>query len=196
MKEKFFVLLISFLLCLVLFSCESTPENIEEEVYEEPEDLPEPETEGPETPSSEPEEELEEEPDMVVTENYAVERQVYEETFETIEALIYELNNTIRAGNFETWRTYLTEDYIEYYSRRDVLSELSDQPMLERYNIYLTSLRDYFDYVVVPSRSNARLDDIVFVDDTHVKAIMIINGSRSILYQLVKTEAGWKIDIW
>jgi len=49
--------------------------------------------------------------------------------------------------------------------------------------------------VVVRSRLQATLDDITFVDETHVKAITIIQGTEVILYYLVREDGGWKVGI-
>ncbi|RKX74112.1 MAG: hypothetical protein DRP87_17595 [Spirochaetes bacterium] len=129
-------------------------------------------------------------------EEYEVTEEIYKKTFEAIEELIQRLNSIIKSEDFETWLTYLTEDYKEKLNDQQFLKEVSEQPILKKYNIRLTSIRDYFTYVVVPSRSNARLDEIVFVDDTHVKAIMILNENPVILYQLEKKNGSWKIGIW
>jgi hypothetical protein len=67
-------------------------------------------------------------------------------------------------------------------------------PILQRNDIVLESLRDYFRWVVVPSRANARLDDLRFATKTDVEAIMSVNGQRVILYHLKKVDGSWKID--
>lgn len=128
-------------------------------------------------------------------EDFVVTDEVFAQTFSDVEALITELNKTIRNQNYEKWLTFLTEEYKDYYSGPEVLRELSNKPTMQKYDIRLTTLKDYFTYVVVPSRSNARLDDLVFEDNNHVKAIMIIDERRVILYQLVKIDGEWKIGV-
>ncbi|MEW5816469.1 MAG: hypothetical protein AB1798_13870 [Spirochaetota bacterium] len=125
---------------------------------------------------------------------FTVTQDTYDKTFKEIEAIILELNNIIKSEDFDTWRKYLTDDYRKRLETPAVLSDISNQPILKKYNIKLRTLRDYFSYVVVPSRSNARLDEIVIADDSHVKAIMLVNGQRSILYQLEKIDGAWKIS--
>ena len=127
---------------------------------------------------------------------FKVSEDVFKQTFFDIELLIQELNSIIKSEDYETWQQYLTTGYKEEMSAREVLDKISDQPMLKKFNIKLTTLRDYFSYVVVPSRSNARLDDLVFVDENNVKAIMVISGQRSILYKLERTGNSWKIGIF
>jgi len=141
----------------------------------------------------EPEEETPEQ--AVEEEAFTVTGEVYERTFQDIEDLISNLNTIIQSQDYETWISFLSEAYIERYSDPEVLNELSRQPLLQKYDIELSSLRDYFTYVVVPSRSNVRLDDLVFEDEHHVKAIMLVNGQRTILYQLVYIDNRWKIGV-
>jgi hypothetical protein len=49
-------------------------------------------------------------------------------------------------------------------------------------------------YVVVPSRTKDRVDDIEFIGQNRVKAFTINNkGQKLRLYDLEKTASGWKI---
>ena len=58
----------------------------------------------------------------------------------------------------------------------------------------LRTARDYFENVVVPSRSNDQVDDIEFISDTQVKAYTIdARGHRLILYNLENIDDQWKI---
>ena len=130
------------------------------------------------------------------TVDYEATKEEYEAAFEEIDKLINKLNTIIKNGRYEEWLTYLTEEYINTMSKKSNLEEISDKPILKRYNINLHSLRDYFNYVVVPSRSNTQLDDIIFVDKKHVKAISVKDGKNTILYQLERVNDKWKIGIW
>lgn len=165
---------------------ESEPE-VTEPIKDEPSDEPEPQ---PEPIEEEPEIELDEE---TAEEDFHVSEEVFQQTFNDVEELIKELNKIIKAKDYDTWLTYLTRDYKEKYSDQSVLKEFSEQPTLKKYGVELETLRDYFIYVVSPSRANARLNDLIFIDDTHVKAIMEINDHRVILYLLEKVNGKWKI---
>ena len=58
----------------------------------------------------------------------------------------------------------------------------------------LRTPRDYFDNVVVPSRSNDRVDDISFISENRVKAYTEDNrGNRVVLYDLEIIDNTWKI---
>ncbi len=176
---------IIFALCV---ACASEPAATPEESAPEatPEASPEPEEE----PEAEPPVEEQAPGDHEI----AVSVEVYERTFAEIEETIAELNRVIQAKDFRRWQQYLTREYIETYSDPLTLERLSETPILERNNIELTSLRDYFDWVVVPSRANARLDDLHFVSEDQVEAIMEVRGQRVILYQLSNLGGDWKVD--
>lgn len=199
MRSILFLVLISCILIGTFsVSCvtekPSEPEPAEEVVVPQSE----PEPVKPEEPEPIPEPEPiiveEEEPeDQVTEEEFVVTEDMYEKTFTDIETLIAELNAIIRDEEFETWTTYLSKTYQSSLEDPEELSRISEEPILKKYNIRLHTLKDYFMYVVVPSRSDARLDDIVFVDESRVKAIMIINNRRSILYKLEKIDDKWKI---
>lgn len=127
--------------------------------------------------------------------NYVVTKEVFNRTFNEVDQVIADLNKIISEEDYEAWKGYLTDDYIRTMSDPAKLAELSQSPILKRNNIVLKSLRDYFHYVVVPSRSNLRLDDLVFIDENTVEAIMVVRGQRAILYQLEKRDGKWKIGL-
>lgn len=176
---------------------EPAPEPETEPVPEEPveEPAPEPEEEPAPEPAPEPEpEESAEEESAPPEEEFEVSEEVYEQTFEEVEQTIARLNTIIQERDFEAWKSYLTEEYEQEYSDPETLAEWSESPLLQRNEITLTSLEDYFTYVVVPSRSNARLDDLEFVDENTVQAYMNVRGRRALLYLLEKQDGVWKID--
>jgi hypothetical protein len=169
----------------------------EPESETEPESLPAPQPEPEPEPQPEPEPEPEPEPapdPEPEPANIEVSEELYDQTFTEVEQTITELNGIISDRNFGAWQGYLTAEYRETYSDPLVLEQSSQSAVLVRNNITLRTLEDYFNYVVVPSRSNARLDDLVFIDETTVEAIMVVNDRRYILYLLKKIGDRWKID--
>jgi hypothetical protein len=127
---------------------------------------------------------------------FVVTEEVYQRTFEEIEAVIADLNAVIRAGDFPGWESRLTAAYRERTSSREYLDEISQSPLLQQSGVKLATLEDYFRRVVVPSRSSVKLDQLAFVDATHVKAITVIQGEAYILYWLVREDSTWNIGIW
>ena len=119
--------------------------------------------------------------------------EVYEETKQDIFNFIQNLNSIIKARRYSVWMRHLDTDYYQYINSPDYLRELSKAEVLASKKIVLSDAYDYFTYVVVPSRSNDRVDDIEFVSETRIRAININNGRRVILYDLAKTQDGWKI---
>ncbi|MFP4484221.1 MAG: hypothetical protein ACLFO1_05145 [Spirochaetaceae bacterium] len=147
-----------------------------------------------EEPQPEPEEPAAEPEDAPAEDDYEVTEEVYNQTFSEVEKTIEELNKIIREQDFEAWRSYLTKAYADRYSDPEELREISDMPILQRNEITLRTLRDYFRWVVVPSRANARLDDLRFISENEVEAIMSVNGRQVILYHLKNVDGSWKID--
>jgi hypothetical protein len=130
------------------------------------------------------------------TTGFVVSEEVYQRTFEEIEAVITGLNAIIRAGDFAAWEKRLTVAFRERTASPEYLAEVSASPLLQQSGVKLTSLEDYFRKVVVPSRSAAKLDQLAFVDATHVKAITVIQSEAYILYWLVRENGTWNIGIW
>jgi len=125
-----------------------------------------------------------------------------------VQALIADLNRIIRAKNYLAWRNHLADSYFKEISslafldekteelyRRDqiVAQNLGRDPKRVQKKLLRTA-KDYFDNVVVPSRSNDRMDDIDFVSENRVTAYTVDNrGQRLILYDLEIIEGRWKI---
>jgi hypothetical protein len=165
-----------------------------------------PEPQEPETTQDEPEPDVsvrEDEPEVPVTDDteptpevpYAVTDEIYERTFSEVEMIIQELNRIIRDRDYVSWKEYLTDTYIQYHSDPDVLEERSRSPILRQDDIQLTSLQDYFQYVVVPSRANVRLDELEFLDENTVHALMWVRTQYFLLYRLKRVNGVWKIDV-
>jgi hypothetical protein len=129
-------------------------------------------------------------------EKFVVTEEVYQKTFEQIDGVIAELNAIIRARDFPRWEQRLSVPYRDRTSSPEFLAGVSESAALKKNGVTLRSLADYFNQVVVPSRSSAKLDRLAFVDATHVKAITVIQGEPYILYWLVREDGTWKIGIW
>jgi hypothetical protein len=130
------------------------------------------------------------------SESFAVTEDIYNETFSEIENLISKLDATIKEKNYEEWLRNLSEEYISFTSRPEFLQSASQSPLLQKSNITLKTLKDYFLSVVVPSHAQATLARLDFMDETHVKAITIIREEPVILYLLVKVDGRWMVGIW
>jgi len=126
---------------------------------------------------------------------FVASEELYLKTFREVQDVVAAITRIIAAGDYDGWKGYLTEEYIQSRSSAGFLADASNAAVLKKNGIVLKSLRDYFDNVVVRSRLQATLDDIQFLDETHVKAIALVQGTPVILYYLVHEDGGWKIGI-
>ena len=145
---------------------------------------------APAEPAVPAEEELDEPQEFEVSE------EVFERTFSEVEQTISELNSVIARRDYQRWVDYLTPEYRRTYSDPQTLREISRMPILQRNEIELQNLRDYFEWVVGPSRADARLDDLRFLTNDQVEAIMVVRGRSVILYRLRNVAGNWKVDVF
>jgi hypothetical protein len=126
----------------------------------------------------------------------AVTAEVKTATFVDVRTLIEQLNNIIRHQDYDAWTSHLTAEYIAFYSDPAILAKYSEYPVIKRSGIKLRTLKDYFINVVYPSRQDDKVDDIEFVGENLIKAIVVSpKGDRNILYMLEKHGDAWKIGI-
>jgi hypothetical protein len=116
-------------------------------------------------------------------------------TMEEVRVFINSLNKVISAKNYDAWKDALSPEYFERISSAENLSLMSETPMMKAQKKILKTPKDYFDFVVVPSRADSRVDEIEFLNINKVKAYTIKgnNAERMILYDLEKTDNMWKI---
>jgi hypothetical protein len=187
MKRIFFLLII---VTAIFFACTSEPQpqtvavndselQIEEPLYEE-----EPELEVvTEAPAPEPE-----------FDPNSISEEAKETTKSDVQQYIVNLNRIIRARDYRGWVSNLGEEYFAEKSSSEYLSQVSQTARMKTQKIVLNTAEDYFIHVVVPSRANDRVDDIDFVSPSRVKAYTIdAKGRRLRLYDLERTDGGWKI---
>ena len=124
-----------------------------------------------------------------------VSKEVFNQTFTEVEALINNLNSLIKERNYSGWTRFLSPEYLAQMSRPDYLRQLSQSATLQKNNIVLKNLEDYFKNVVGPSRANLRLDDLVFLTENVVEAIMVIGNRRVTVYRLIKVDNQWMIGL-
>lgn len=199
MKSPFLTtaFLFPLLLSLLFFGCVSeTP--VQEPTAEPPveEEPKQPEAVGVTPPAGEPavgETTVAAQEVQPSDEVYKMDKEEYESTKKDLSDLVQELNKIISQQNYESWLNYLTDEYIDYYSDPKVLQEYSNSPTLSKYNIKLRTLKDYFNYVVVASRRDVRIDDISAISEDKVKAYMIVKDEPIVVYTLERIDDRWKI---
>jgi hypothetical protein len=178
---------------LMNISCASNPPVVENSVEDPPiAVLPEPEpveqppvqvqtvVETPPTP-----------PAVPVFNPASISQEVFDTAKADIQRLVEDLNRIIRAGNYNTWLTYLSEEYRNRINSREFLNEINTYPGVRG---RINSARDYFNYVVVPSRANDHVDDIEFISQQEVRAYTLgSQGQRLVLYDLEYINNRWMI---
>ena len=212
-----------FPMMVLVFSCGSGPKPVEQTPVEPAAQVVQPAAPAPSTPPPPPKPAPAPAPQTVQTAPETVESapapekafdpgSVSEEKYKTtkadINSLIEELNKIIRARNYNAWVSYLADSYFQEIGSQDFLaarteelykrdqivaSNLGRDPKRVQKNILRTP-KDYFDDIVVPSRSNDRMDDIDFISENRVKAYTVDSrGNRLVLYDLEQIDGKWKI---
>jgi hypothetical protein len=126
---------------------------------------------------------------------FVASEELYRVTFREVQDVIAAITRIIAAGDYDGWLSYLTVDYVTSRSSADFLADASNAAVLKKNGIVLKSLKDYFNNVVVRSHLQATLDDIQFLDETHVKALALVQGTPVVLYYLVHDQGRWKVGL-
>ena len=138
----------------------------------------------------------------------SISEEQYEVAMAEVKALIADLNLIIRDRNYNAWVSHLADSYFREISaavfleerteelfRRDqiVARNMGRDPRTVQRRVLRTTM-DYFVNIVVPSRSNDRVDEIEFVSRNRVKAYTVdTRGTRLVLYDLEIIDGRWKI---
>ena len=145
-----------------------------------PEPVPEP---IPEPPPPQPE---------YVFEWGSITQEEYDSVKFDIQQLVEELNSIIRSRNFNSWLTYLSQEYRARVHSRDLWEDTMQRAPIFRGRI--NSARDYFNLIIVPSRANDRVDDIDFLSEQRVRAYTVNEHRQGmILYDLEFIGNRWMI---
>lgn len=142
--------------------------------------------------AQEPEKTPEQDTVVAQFDKVTITKQMVEHTKTEMQLVVEQLNKITYARDYQSWLGWLSDEYYQTYSDPKVLETVSAS--LPTKGIKLKNLKDYFNYVFVPSRQNMRVDDIQFVSPTRVYVIMeIMPKSPAAIYILEKTTAGWKL---
>ena len=121
------------------------------------------------------------------------EEDAYEEIFNEVKAFIESVNLIIQSRNFSKWRDALSEELRKEISSPKFLTTVSQSPPLKSRGIVLRKPEDYFNIVVVPSRTNSQVDKIEIIDNNRVKAYYYREDKYLRLYELEKRGNSWTI---
>ena len=136
-----------------------------------------------------------------------VSQEMYDSTLADVKRFVDNLNSFIRNKDFQGWKNALSDELLARISSPEFLAQTSESNLLRSRKIVLKTVNDYFLQVVVPARSNSRVDEIEFTETNRVKVFYreervrkgdnntsSIETRRLRLYELVKkTGDTWKI---
>jgi hypothetical protein len=195
------------LLSLLAVSCGTGPETDREPVQRPGPAEPAPAAAVPPAPGFDPDN---------------VSRDIYDVTKAEVEQLVGKLNVIIAARDYDAWVSYLEDGYLGKISSPAFLQEISNSELMKMQKKVIRTPKEYFLNVVVPSRSNNRVDDIAFITENRVRVIQfnqrrrrppsdpdelaklqaagadirdgwLYENSREIFYELEKNQGVWKI---
>ncbi len=128
---------------------------------------------------------------------YQVSKEIYDSTFDEIYAFIEKIQRIMDNADYDAWKSILTSAYINKYSDPRYLKQISAEPGLKNKGITLSTLKDYFLFVFIPSRTGIKMDKIEFIDPDRVKVIAIVNNTCYVIYLLQKADNNiWEIGVW
>lgn len=191
MKFKEFLLLLSII--LLIFSCKTKEVEL---VTPEPQEVVTPLT--PEDPII-TEEQLQEDAEYlrsinnIKTEEVVTKEEFSEDKTEILR-IIQELSIIMQEHDVNSWLNYITPESKAFYSNPINLRKA--QKKLPNKMLQLNSIKDYFNYVFIPSRKISKVDEIRYISKTNVKAVEV-REDKSILvyYYFQKIDGKWLVNL-
>jgi len=137
--------------------------------------------------------------------DFLISQEVYDFTLAEVKLFVESLNTMIQKKDYNGWKAALSDEFFARISSPEFLAAASDSAILKSKKIVLKTPNDYFLQVVVPSRSNSRVDEIEFTAIDKVKVLFLeerrkndnntstTEVRRLRLYELIKVNDTWKI---
>jgi hypothetical protein len=137
--------------------------------------------------------------------SFTISQEVYDATLAEVKLFVDDLNSLIMKKDYNGWKVALADEFLARISSPEFLATASESAALKSRRIVLKTPTDYFLQVVVPSRSNSRVDEIEFTAIDRVKVFYREERVRKVdntsttevrrlrLYELKKTDDIWKI---
>lgn len=112
----------------------------------------------------------------------------------TILKIISELSEIMQTRNYTKWLDYIDSESQIYYSNPINLRKA--QKKLPIKNLQLNNLKDYFNYVFIPSRKVSNVDEIRYISKTNIKAVHVKpDFSTVVYYYFVKKDGKWLVHL-
>jgi len=137
--------------------------------------------------------------------SFTISQEVYDLTLAEVKLFVDDLNALILKKDYNGWKDALADEFFARISSPEFLASSSESAALKSRKIVLKTPNDYFLQVVVPSRSNSKVDEIEFTAADRVKVFYREERVRKTentsttevrrlrLYELIKINGTWKI---
>lgn len=108
--------------------------------------------------------------------------------------IIQELSVIMQEHDVTSWLNYITPESKIFYSNPVNLKKA--QKKLPNKMLQLNTIKDYFNYVFIPSRKISKVDEIRYISKTNVKAVEV-REDKSILiyYYFQKIDGKWLVNL-
>lgn len=143
-----------------------------------------------------PEQQVEQEKDeeyVRSTQDFKVSVEEFRTDKSEILKIIDELSVVMATYDYNSWLTYIEEESKEYWSSPENLYKASKR--LPNRNQKLSTLRDYFGFVFVPSRKGRSVEEIRYISRNVVKAVQVKENQDVVYYNFVKVDGKWLVRI-
>ncbi len=112
-----------------------------------------------------------------------------DDVLETIDRLA----DIMKTGNYAKWLEYVSPQSRAYWTNPAHLSEVAKKLPVK--GLKISSLRDYFKYIFVPSRSGHHVDEIRYISDAMVKAVQVQKDRDIVFYTFEKIDGKWLLKL-
>lgn len=108
--------------------------------------------------------------------------------------IIQELSIIMQEHDVNSWLNYITPESKVFYSNPVNLKKA--QKKLPNKMLQINTIKDYFNYVFIPSRKISKVDEIRYISKTNVKAVEV-REDKSILvyYYFKKIDGKWLVNL-
>lgn len=112
---------------------------------------------------------------------------------EAILAIISELEQNQKTGDFDDWLQHLAQESKTYWSNAKNLEMISK--MIPGNSATLRSIDEYFEKVYLPARKGYEVTEIRYHSQTEVQAVEVQGNSDLVIYDFSKQNGKWYLTL-
>ena len=112
-----------------------------------------------------------------------------------LENLTIRVDAAILNGDFNEWKGYLSRNYLNAFSRPEIILQINQTPKMQNTGLKIGNLEDFFRFVVIPSRKNIEWIDIEFSDAKHAIIYSVLDGIKVTVYEFILYDNEWKLNL-